>query len=66
MTPCNCDTATGECQGPLGCKAVSALVKALEEIARQYENPDIGHRDFRVNTALIVDAALSSYRGEGK
>jgi hypothetical protein len=28
--PCNCDWETGECQGPLGCRAVAEVVRLRE------------------------------------
>lgn len=45
MTECTCDWETGECQSPLGCKAVEdneRLLAALREIVRRYETAEDG------------------------
>lgn len=58
---CTCDWSTGECQGPVGCRAVAqieAMRKALQFIADGYDNQDINHVDFRVKVYQAAIAAL--------
>ncbi|MGQ7957635.1 hypothetical protein ACUTAF_07955 [Pseudomonas sp. SP16.1] len=41
---------------------VSALVEALEEVVKQYPNPDITHVDYRVHACRHAEQALATYR----
>ena len=42
--------------------ATAALVEALEEIVKQYPNPDISHVDYRVHACRHAEQALADYR----
>jgi hypothetical protein len=37
---------------------IERLRKVLRELSRNYENPDIGHEQFRVAVKMTCDAAL--------
>lgn len=41
---------------------VAGLVEALEEIVKQYPNPDISHENFRVHACRHAETALASHR----
>jgi len=42
----------------------AALVEALEEIVKQYPNPDISHVDYRVHACRHAEQALAAYRAQ--
>jgi hypothetical protein len=57
MRPCNCDWETGECQGPLGCKAVTENLRLRADLSTtaaqlQFEQDD--------NARLRVDLDLAT------
>jgi hypothetical protein len=76
---CNCDWATGECQGPVGCQAVNslpALVKALEDCIDILDGAqsgfisgsgsDIAWHQGREQRIEDARSALAAYRGSSK
>lgn len=44
-------------------KVIDGMKEACKRIARAYENQDIGHKDFRVATKLVVEEALALAEG---
>lgn len=43
---------------------VQGLVEALEEIVKQYPNPDISHVDYRVHACRHAEQALAARRAQ--
>lgn len=57
-------TAQTECVAQLA--MVAELVGALEEIVKQYPNPNISHENFRVHACRHAESVLSAYRKGGE